>query len=195
MRPLSFSFLPVLAAGGCALLLASCQTTPRPGPAFIAKAGPRGPLVHRETRFTFPYQVGAFHRVRHTQYSPEGREISVVYNHDTPSISATIYVYPSAGRSIEAEFVRLQREIKESHPGAKVLARAGTTLTPDKKPGIYADYRYEGKFAGTMQPLRSTLALGQRGDHFVEYRLSYRATDHEAAAPLVRQLEEEFAWP
>lgn len=162
---------------------------------FVQPKDRNGPLVHRYSGFSFPAQLGRFHRVMPLQYDASGRDVSVGYNLGLPPIVITIYVYPVGQLGLEQELARLQQEINGMHSNARLVTRGTTTVSPSKVRALSAEYTYTEKFAGAIQPLQSTLLVARRGQTFVEYRISHTAESSPVAAKLARQLTREFAWP
>ena len=154
-----------------------------------------GPLVHRSSGFTFPLLLGKFHRVMPHQYDAAGYDVSVGYNLEFPPVAVTIYVYQAGQASLEQEFARRQAEVTGVHPAARLVAQGATTVSPEKVRALSADYTYDEKFAGAVQPVRSTLLVARHGEQFVEYRISYTLGSAPVAAKLSRQFTQDFAWP
>ena len=192
-RPL----LLLLAAAG-SLALGACQSPSapdKPGSAFIAPRGRLGALIHRDSDFRFPATLAGFHRVRHVQYTENGQDVSVGYNHDDPRVVATIYVYPRHGQSAEQELARRMAEVQAKHPGARLVSNTAATVTPGRVRALSAEYRYQGPFGGETQSLRSRLIVAEHREWFVVYRFYYAVSTQAAAEPLTSALATDFAWP
>lgn len=162
---------------------------------FIQPKNANGPLVHRYSQFSFPARFGRFHRVMPLQYDAAGRDVSVGYNLDFPPIVVTVYVYPAEQTTLEQELARRQEEITGMHANARLVARGTTTVSNRKVRALSAEYTYTEKFAGAVQPLRSTLFVARRGQYFMEFRISHAADSTPVAGRLARQLVQDFAWP
>lgn len=162
---------------------------------FVRPKDKDGALVHRYSRFSFPARLGRFQRVMPLQYDATGRDVSVGYNLGFPPTVVTIYVYPVGGATLEQEFARLQREVTGMHANPRLVDRGTTTVSPAKIRVLSAEYTYTERFAGRVQPVRSTLLVARRGGLFVEYRISYPAESAPVAGKPARQLTQDFAWP
>ena len=189
--------LLLLAAAG-SLALGACQSTSapdKPGSAFIAPQGRQGALIHRDSDFSFPATLAGFHRVRHVQYTENGQDVSVGYNHDDPRVVATVYVYPRNGQSVEQELARRMAEVQAKHPGARLISNTTASVTPGHVRALSAEYRYQGPFGGETQSLRSRLIVAEHKQWFVVYRFYYASPTQAAAEPLTSALATDFAWP
>ena len=154
-----------------------------------------GSLVHRYSKFSFPARLGRFHRVMPLQYDASGHDVSVGYNLNFPPVVVTIYVYPAGKISLEQEETRLQQEITGMHANAQLVAHGTTTVSPRRVRALSAEYTYTERFAGTVQPLRSTLLVARSGPLFIKYHISHTAESALVAGKLSRQLVQDFAWP
>ena len=179
------------------LALGACQTSApdKPGSAFVAPQGRTGALIHRDSDFSFPATLAGFHRVRHVQYTENGQDVSVGYNHDGPRVVATVYVYPRNGQSVQQELARRMAEVQARHPGARLISNTTAAVTPGHVQALSAEYRYQGPFGGETQSLRSRLIVAEHKQWFVVYRFYYASHTQAAAEPLTSALATDFAWP
>ena len=188
----------LLLAATVPLALGACQSNhapDKPGSAFVAPEGRQGALVHRDSDFRFPAALAGFRRVRHVQYTENGQDVSVGYNHEGPRVVATIYVYPRNGQSVEQELARRMAEVQARHPGARLISNTTATVTPGRVRALSAEFRYQGPFGGETPFLRSRLIVAEHQQWFVVYRFYYAASTQAAAEPLTSALATDFAWP
>ena len=193
MRRIFFPLLAVCAA----FVLPACQTAApdKPGSAFVAPQGRRGPLVHRDSDFAFPPVVAGFHRQRHVQYNANGQDIAVDYRHDDPALAASVYILPRNGESTDKEFDRRVAEIGAQHHGARAVTSGPIEVSPAHEKADSAEFRYQGPFGGRPQTLRSRLIVAGHKQWFVVYRFSYPAGERAKAEELTTAFANEFAWP
>jgi len=160
----------------------------------FTQSSPQAPFVHRFSDFSFPSEVGCFHRDASYQYDVWGQDVSVVY-FCSDSVMLTLYVYPAGSRSLEKEFAALQKEVMTASSGRELLATSGATLTQKSIPALSASYAYTGLFARKSQPLLSELLVGRLGSNFVVYRFTYPASVKESAVPAIAAFEHDYQWP
>ena len=188
-----FRFARLLAVVGLALL-AGCGTAQKKGPTFT-QASEEAPLVHALSGFAFPERIGAFRRGPVLRYNNAGDDVSVGYDEDSAEIVATLYVYPTHGRTLEAEFAARQHEVSQAHPDAQLISSGNVAVTPKRISAPSASYTFAVEVAGGEQQLRSELLVAQAGNWFVEYRISYPAENQASAAAKIKTLLQKFAWP
>ncbi len=161
----------------------------------FSQATPDAPMVHAASGFSFPARIGAFERGQVIQYTQEGDDVSVGYDEAQSGIVATLYVYPTRGRSLGEEFSGRQREVNGSYPTVDLVSTGKAQVTPRHQPAMQAIYLLVAELGGKPRKLRSELLVAQAGKWFVEYRISYPAENQAAAQPKVNQLKQAFAWP
>ncbi|MDQ2639318.1 MAG: hypothetical protein M3Y79_01870 [Pseudomonadota bacterium] len=182
-----------IAAVAATVLLAACATTSPPAPPFRAGDTP-GELVHNDSGFTFPARLGSFARFQGHQYDERGRDISVGYNGDIPSM-VTVYVYPAGGIDLDAALTTQSASVLAAYPGARVTGRRTVQVTPDEIPAVAVSFEFSAAFNGREQPLHSELVLARCGDHFVKYRITYPETIADIAGEDSGKFLHYFAWP
>ena len=182
------------------LVLSSCSTVPpAPPPASGGFAGGSGgsDLVTRSTGFRFPARVGLFVRGDSQQYDETGQDLSVIYQAGV-LIVATIYEYPTGGKTLDTEFADRKDEVKSVHKDARLLRDEEVTIHPGRKArrGRKAVFVLQEGFAyHSEQPYQSDLLIFQRGNRFVAYRFSYPATHRERAEIEIAKFIDALAWP
>jgi len=189
MRRLKFVSLIV----GIVILSAAGQAAMKGDSAFVE--GPNGSIMHRESGFVFPAHIGNFHRRSEDKFDAMGHDVSVSYFCSPTPIVATLYVYPTGGLSLDQEFQRRQSEVEQAHPGAKLMSRGATTVSPKRVRALTAEYQFSGNFGGSDQALHSVLIVAQRGPRFIEYRMTFPSSERTAAAAQAAKLSQQFAWP
>lgn len=164
-------------------------------PSFSAGSSHISPWVHRDSGFSFPASVAGFVRGTPNQYDTAGQDVSVGYDYFKPRIVATFYVYPTEGKTQGEEFLRRQREVTTMYPAAQLVSTGTAKVTPKELPAMIATYAIPKMFEQDNQPMRSLLLVGQRGDRFIEYRISFPVSGGEAATKAAQDFLAEFAWP
>ncbi len=185
IRTLGLTLVLALLAGGAAA---------QNGQVF-SQASPDAPMVHVPSGFSFPAHIGAFERGQVIQYTQEGDDVSVGYDEAQSGIVATLYVYPTHGRSLAEEFSGRQQEVNGSYTKVELISTGKAQVTPKHQPAMLATYLLVAEIKGQPRKLRSELLVAQAGKWFVEYRISYPAENQAAAQPRVNQLKQAFAWP
>lgn len=173
------------------LLLAGCASKP-PQP-FKAGVLP-GELVHGDSGFHFPARVGSFARFAGHQYDARGRDVSVGYNGDIPSV-VTVYVFPAGDADLEAALVAQSADVLNAYPGAQVVERRRVQVSPDDVSAESVSFAFSAMFQGKEQPLRSELVLARHGERFVKYRITYPAAIADIAGEDSSKFLQHFAWP
>ncbi len=165
------------------------------GQVFVEKQD--GTLKHVLSGFLFPVKLGSFERGPVKGYNPRGDDVSVGYNEYSSQIIATIYVYPTHGRSLADEFAGRQDEVANfrNYSDVKLVSTSTVEVTPKKVKAMQATYTLTAGLAGKVRPVRSELLVAQQGDWFIEYRISYPAANHDTAMPKIKALEQTYAWP
>jgi hypothetical protein len=182
--------IQILAAVMLSLSLAAGQTASSAfGPGATADQ-----IVHRASGFMFPIRIGLFRRVNTNQYDAAGEDVSVGYDAGV-LIAATVYVYPAAGRAMEAEFASRRAEVMGVHKGASFVSERAVTVTPQHRKARAAFFTFSDVFKGSPQELESELVVAQSGARFVEYRFTYPAASADRASTEVAQFMESLAWP
>ncbi len=176
----------------CCVVVVGCQSAAPPQ--VFNQTSLDAPLVHVSSAFEFPLQVGDFRRQRPMQYDPAGEDISLSYASRAPVV-ATIYVYPTQGRSIAELFATRQKEIAQTQPGAHLLTTQNVLVTPKQVSVASASFSFDAGSGGRLELLRSELLIGQCGDRFVEYRFSYPAALEERALAEIARFSRLFEWP
>lgn len=170
--------------------MAGCAS---PGQPFRAGSLP-GEIVHRDSSFTFPPRIGSFVRASGYQYDPMGKDISVGYNGDIPVV-VTVYVYPTSGRSLEADLVRQSAEVLATYPDCELLGTRSVVVTPQSVAARAVSFAFLANFRGERQQMYSELVLAQRGSRFVKYRITYPASLADLAVEDSSRFLQHFAWP
>lgn len=174
-----------------ALLLAACASSlVRP---FRPGAVP-GEIIHEDSGFTFPARIGSFARVSGFQYDASGRDISIGYDGDIPSM-VTVYVYPAGNHDFESVLVSQSAQVLIAHPGARVTGRRTVHVTPAGVSAEAVSFSFSGNFQGRQQPLHSELVLARHGERFVKYRITYPAAVADLAGDDSSKFLQRFAWP
>lgn len=161
---------------------------------FSAGSTPSSPWVHRDSGFSFPAEVAGFKRGHAIQYDGTGQDVSAAYNYFDPRIVVTFYVYPLGGLTLDEEFLRRQKEVKTVSPTAKLVSSGTTKVTPQELPALIATFSIPDSFIDGKLA-KSLLLVGQRGDRFIEYRISFPAAGGDAATDLAMRFLAEFSWP
>jgi hypothetical protein len=161
---------------------------------FSAGSAPSAPWVHRDSGFSFPAEVAGFKRGRAIQYDGSGQDVSVAYDYLDPRIVVTFYVYPLGGLTLDQEFLRRQAEVKTVSPTAKLVSTGTTKVTPQGSPALIGTFSIPDSFIDG-QLAKSLLLVSQRGDRFIEYRISYPAAGGEKADHLAQRFLSDFSWP
>jgi hypothetical protein len=187
------SWIRSLAGISAGLLLAACATPLPPAQPFRAGASP-GELIHKDSGFSFPARVGTFARFQGHQYDSQGRDISVGYNGDIPSV-VTIYVYPSEGNDLEDALTSQSADVLAAYPGAKVVGRRTVGVTPADISAESVTFAFSAMFFGKQQPLHSELVLARHGDRFIKYRITYPASLADLAGEDSSKFLHRFSWP
>jgi len=139
--------------------------------------------------------VAGFERGIPNQYDNAGRDVSVGYDFFDPRVVATFYVYPLEGLTQDQEFLRRQKEVMTMYPEAKLVSTGTANVTPKDIPVMIATYAIPRMFEKDNQPMRSLLLVGQRGDRFIEYRISFPVAGGDAATKAAQKFLAGFAWP
>jgi hypothetical protein len=180
----------VIAVGVAAVLLASCATRPLP---FVPGVAP-GELIHRHSGVAFPARIGSFARVTGRQYDARGRDISIGYNGDIPSM-VTIYVYPANDRDLESTLTSQSAAVLTSYPDARITGRRTVQVTPADISAESVSFAFSTLFMGKEQPLHSELVLARHGDNFIKYRITYPVAIADLAGEDSSRFLQRFAWP
>lgn len=191
---LTLKAIPVL---GLAMLLTACatpRTQPPPAPQPFRSGELPGELVHKDSGFVFPSRLGSFLRSQAHQYDDEGRDISVAYSGEIPS-AVTVYVYPNAGRTLEADLVTHSANIVATYPGATIIGRRHVEVTPEGVDAEAVSFSFTSNFMGKEQLLRAELVLAQHGTRFVKYRITYPANFADLAGEDSGKFLHYFDWP
>lgn len=184
-------FARFLAGVSAALLLYACAT-PAVDP-FQAGAVP-GELVHRDSGFAFPARIGSFARFQGYQYDELGRDISVGYNGDIPSV-VTVYVFPSGDADMESALVEQSADVLTAYPGARVTERRTIQVTPDAVAAECVSFSFSAMFHGKEQVLHSDLVLARHGERFIKYRITYPQSIADLAGEDSGKFLQHFSWP
>lgn len=185
-----------IAAVAATVLLSACAATPPPAPLappFRAGDAP-GELIHNDSGFTFPARIGSFARFQGHQYDERGRDISVGYNGDIPSM-VTVHVYPAGNVDFDAAVTTQSASVLAAYPGARVTGRRMVQVTPEEIPAVAVSFEFSAAFNGKEQPLHSELVLARCGDRFVKYRITYPETIADIAGEDSGKFLHYFAWP
>lgn len=181
------------AAFAAALLLAACASTPAPPQPFIAGESP-GELIHEDSGIHFPARIGSFARFTGHQYDAQGRDISVGYNGDIPSV-VTVYVFPTGGQNIESALVAQSADVLTAYPDARVTERRTVQVTPGEIPAEAVSFSFSAMFYGKQQTVHSELVLARHGDRFIKYRITYPQSIADLASEDSGKFLQHFAWP
>jgi hypothetical protein len=200
MAPMAKRYLFRVGPALAVLVLSSCATVPPappPAPGGFAGGSDGSDLVARSTGFRFPARVGLFVRGDNQQYDEPGQDLSVTYRAGV-LIVATVYDYPTGGKTLDMEFMDRKDEIKSVHKDARLLRDEQVTIHPGRKSrrGRKAVFVLQPGFAyHSEQPYQSDLLIFQRKDRFVAYRFSYPATHRERAEIEITKFIDALAWP
>ena len=180
-----------------ALFLSSCATTPQPAGigGFIGGQG-AGDLVIRSSGFRFPDRIGHFRRVGGQQYDQAGQDLSVKYQAGA-LIVADVYEYPKR-QSGATEFAIRKQGIKTLHADAKLLREESVTIHPGPtaRSGRRALFAIsQGYHYSFPPPYLSLLLVFERGERFLEYRITYAAAHRERAESEIDQFLDTLTWP
>jgi hypothetical protein len=182
------------------LVLSSCATVPPappPAPGGFAGGSGGSDLVARSTGFRFPKRAGLFVRGDNQQYDEAGQDLSVTYQAGV-LIVATIYEYPTGGKTLDMEFADRKDEIKSVHKDARLLRDEEVTIHPGRKArrGRKAVFVLQEGFAyHSEQPYQSDLLIFERRNRFVAYRFSYPAAHRERAEIEIAKFIDALTWP
>lgn len=161
---------------------------------FSAGSTPSSPWVHRDSGFSFPAEVAGFKRGHAIEYDGSGQDVSVAYNYLDPRIIVTFYVYPLGGLTLDEEFLRRQNEVKTVSPSAKLVSTGTTKVSPQGLTALIGTYSIPNSFIDGKL-IKSLLLVGQRGDRFIEYRISFPVAGGDAASDLAQRFLADFSWP
>lgn len=179
-----------------ALLLSACATPPsppaRPVQPFRAGEVP-GELVHRDSGIAFPARVGSFARFQGHQYDQQGRDISVGYNGDIPSV-VTVYVFPQAGTDFESVLTEQSADVLAAYPGAQLTDRRTVQVTPADINAECVSFTFSAMFYGKQQTLHSELVLARDGERFIKYRITYPVALADLAGEDSSKFLQHFTW-
>jgi hypothetical protein len=154
--------------------------------------------IQTASGMTFPLTVADFRRAEITRYDADGTDIGVSYNlgAPTPTVAATVFVYPSPFSSLgsppqlladarnrlcDGELARRKTELIRANPGAR-LVREGPALPPGTSlhpPGRMAAYEVDEMYGGRRQTLSSLLYVYCHVGR--NWALEYRFTSPKAA--------------
>jgi hypothetical protein len=179
-----------IAVAAAALLLASCAAQPQP---FRTGAAP-GELIHKDSGFSFPGRIGSFARVSGHQYDSWGKDISIGYNGDIPSV-VTVFVYAAHGRDVESALTAQSAAVLTSYPDARITGRRTVQVTPADISAESVSFAFSTLFFGKEQQLHSQLVLARYGDNFIKYRITYPAAIADLAGDDSSRFLQRFAWP
>jgi hypothetical protein len=181
-----------LAGMAAAVLLQACATPP---PVDPFRDGPApGELVHRDSGFAFPARIGSFARYQGYQYDELGRDISVGYNGDIPSV-VTVYVFPSGDADLESALVEQSADVLAAYPDARVTDRRTIQVTPEGVPAECVSFAFSAIFHGKEQVLHSDLVLARHGERFIKYRITYPESIADLAGEDSGKFLQRFSWP
>lgn len=184
-----------LAAMAATWLLAGCAVTPAPAPAQPFRPGDEpGELIHKDSGFAFPARIGSFARFQGHQYDQDGRDISVGYTGDIPSL-VTVFVFPAEDADLETALVKHSASVLKAYPGARVTGRRMVQVTPQEIPAVSVSFEFSAAFQGREQALHSELVLAQRGDRYIKYRITYPEAIADIAGEDSGKFLQFFAWP
>lgn len=184
-----------LAVFAATLLLAGCATAPATAPAQPFRPGDApGELIHTDSGFAFPARIGSFARFQGHQYDENGRDISVGYTGDIPSL-VTVYVFPADDVDLESALTTQSAGVLTAYPGAKVTGRRVVQVTPEEIPAVAVSFEFSAAFQGREQPLHSELVIAQRGDRYIKYRITYPEAIADIAGEDSSKFLHYFAWP
>jgi len=154
-------------------------------------------VTHAPSGFLFPLQIGNFQRVgtRFQTYNTEGTDVSIGYNSTQLPMVITVYVYPVNGQLLANEFISKQNEIRQHYSDAHLDSSGNVLVTPEQLKALSARYHFHANFAGKYQLVSSQLVVGQSGDYFVEYRITYPADWQTYADMDAIYFTSAFDWP
>ncbi len=114
-------------------------------------------------------------------------------------IVGDVYVYPSDGRTAEAELdLRWSREIKPLHADARLLSRGAVAIRPSGSPkrGMRATFAFSENFRPDIPgPYKGQVLIFRQGDRFVKYRFSYTRSTAARAEQEIDAFLSALRWP
>lgn len=189
-------FRPALAAALAVLLTACTQA-----PVVLLPMDEHGAVIHPDSQFAFPSQVGPFVRVNVKHHDPKGASLSSDYTLGTTAVM-TVFVYPEApadgppGNQFDREFQNLKIGASENQD-LHLLSEAPVTVTQNGHAyeGQRITFEYRGSFGNVTQELFARHYLFLLGRHFIQYRVIYPATEDVKVSPLVQSFLNDLRWP
>jgi len=173
--------------------------------------------------FVFPAEVNGMPRGDIIRYDADGKDIGSTYKHASPSITATVYVYPNPAPKgkLESYFKQTAEEIA-SLPGIRHIKTEGATIVGefpagqggtdmkllDTKKMAIALGKKKSEGYRALFSVSKPHSLARNGEAVSEYylfplteswllkfRITYLAEDKEQAAPVIEKFLNGFAWP
>src|SRR5690606_22411200 len=113
-----------------------------------------GEIIHPDSGFHFPARIGSFARFAGHQYDAQGRDISVGYNGDIPSV-VTVYVFPAGGRDLQSALLDQSADVLNACPDAQVVDRRTVQVTPGGISSESVSFAFSAMFRGRQQLVHS----------------------------------------
>jgi len=150
--------------------------------------------------FVFPAEVNGMPRETIRRHDDAGKDIGVDYDHSSPYIHATVYVYPglTAGQTPKSHFKETV-DFLASVDGAKLIKTEKPTIA-------LGDKKVTGHRAIIAVTKPHHLAKNDDGitefyifplteNWLLKFRITYRAEFKKEAAPIIEKFINGFAWP
>jgi len=170
-----------------------------PEPTEIELDDPHAAFIH-PMGFVFPSEVNGMSRTGVTRYDDDGKNVSAGYNHSSPKIIATVYVYPglAPNSELESHFQQTAEYLAEA-TGMKLLKieKAAIALGEKKREGYRALFSIgePHRLAIKGESLSEFYLFPLRENWHLKFRITYAAQDREQAAPVIEKFLNGFAWP
>ena len=152
--------------------------------------------------FAFPSEVNGMPRIGLTRYDDGGKDISASYNHPSPKITATVYVYPAAVPHSKLEsYLKEIAEYLAEAPGMKLLKIEAATIALGEKKlaGFRALFSVNEPHSLAAAVKGSALSefylFPLEGNWHLKFRITYLVQDKEQAAPIIEKFINSFALP
>jgi hypothetical protein len=171
------------------LLLVGCRGVP-----IGFRLDRSGDYVHIHSGMRFPRTVGSFVRVGAHPFDGAGYDVGVDYDLMVPfKVIITVFVYPSEGKTLEAGFERVVREIGEARKSVVERSR------------LEIQHRHGGKSFSSRSIVfthieREVVLYGiahlfKYGSWFILYRITCEPQNQAETKELVEIFMKTLSWP